>query len=318
VRIAVVIVNYRTAGLVQECLRSLWRLRAGDATLTVTVVDNCSGDGSLQQLRTFLRSESGPWPVRLVGSAINGGFAHGNNVALRNCIGPGRTSAPDLVWLLNPDTCVRATDLQPVLDFLAQHPRAGIVGNRIVDRDGRVQTSAFRRHTWLSELDSALSMGFVTALLRQHVVAPPPPAQPTRVDWVSGASMFIRAEVLARVGLLDDGYFMYFEETDYCLAAQAAGFEAWYCPVVDVAHLEGAASGVHARSRKRRPRYWFASRARFFRKNFSAAYLHLANAAWILGYPIGRAWQLLRRRECTDPPLLWWDFITHNYLRPRG
>ena len=315
-RIAVVIVNYRTAQLVQDCLRSLWALPAGGATLDITVVDNCSGDGSFAQLRAFVRAESGPWPVQLVASAVNGGFAHGNNIALRKCMGQAGRAAPDLVWLLNPDTCVRGDDLRPLLAFLAKNPRAGIVGNRILDTEGRAQCSSFRRHTWLSELDSALSMGFMTALLRKHVVALPPPAQATRVDWVSGASMFIRAEVLARIGLLDDGYFMYFEETDYCLAAQAAGFEVWYCPDLDVVHLEGAASGVRARSPRRRPRYWFASRARYFRKNFSAAYLHLANAAWILGYPVGRAWQLLRRRECTDPPLLWWDFVTHNYLRP--
>lgn len=158
-------------------------------------------------------------------------------------------------------------------------------------------------------------MGVVTALLRKHVVAPEPPASATRVDWVSGASMFVRAQVLARIGLLDDGYFMYYEETDYCLAAQRAGFEVWHCPVFDVVHLEGAASGVRPRSRRRRPRYWFASRARFFRKNCSGVHLHVANAAWILCYPIGRAWQFLRGRECADPPLLWWDFITNNYLR---
>lgn len=318
VRIAVVIVNYRTAPLVEDCLRSLWRLDAPGAALDIVVVDNCSGDGSHERLRSFVHQEPRRWPVRLVASRVNGGFAHGNNVALRSYAGGALRRACEFIWLLNPDTQVCGGDLDRLLSFMREHPRAGIAGTRIVDAQGAVQCSAFRRHSWLSEMEGALCMGPVTALLRNHVVALPPPRQSARVDWVSGASMFIRREVLSRVGLLDESYFMYFEETDYCLSAQAAGFEVWYCPELDVLHLEGSASGVHPGTAKRRPRYWFESRARFFRKNHSPTHLHVANAAWILCYPLGRIWQRLRRKTCADPPRLWWDFVSYNYLHTRA
>jgi GT2 family glycosyltransferase len=115
---------------------------------------------------------------------------------------------------------------------------------------------------------------------------------------------------------MDENYFMYFEETDYCLAAQAQGYEVWYWPDFSVVHLVGQASGVTGTSRmlKRRPKYWFDSRAYFFRKNFGGAYLHCANLVWLLCYPVGRLWQWLRRKPCEDPPYLWWDFLRYYYL----
>jgi N-acetylglucosaminyl-diphospho-decaprenol L-rhamnosyltransferase len=315
-KVQVVIVNYRTPELVQDCVRSLWRLRPASVHLEIVIVDNCSADGSVEQLRAFVRDEHGPWPVRLLASALNAGFAAGNNVALAKLLAPQERSGvdPQFVWLLNPDTVVSGGNLDDLVRFFAHEPRAGIVGNRILDRDGQVQTSAFRRHTWQSELESALNMGPIRTLMQRYVVAPSPSREPSEVDWVSGASMFIRFELIRRVGLLDDNYFMYFEETDYCLAGKAAGYQIWYWPSFDVRHFEGSASGIHAGSVKRRPGYWFASRARFFRKNYSSAYWHLANLVWMLAYPFGRTWRRLRGKPCMDPPRLWWDFLVHNYL----
>jgi len=312
----VVIVNYRTTQLVQECVRSLWRLRPASIDLEVTIVDNFSADGSVERLRGFLRRECGPWRVHVVAYVRNGGFAAGNNVALAALLDAGtRKPDPAFVWLLNPDTVVQGDDIESIMELFARQPRAGIVGNRIRGEDGCVQRSAFRRHTWQSEIESALCMRPVTSLLARYVVAPAPPRDPVKVDWVSGASMFIRFDTLRRVGLLDEGYFLYFEETDYCLAVSGAGYEVWYAPAFDVEHLEGASSGIRAGAAKRRPPYWFASRARFFRKNYSAAYLHAANFAWLLSYPWGQLWLRLRRRRPAAPPRLWWDFIANNYFR---
>lgn len=318
-RILVVVVNYRTPGLTVECIRSLDRLQRSSSSywLDVIVVDNCSGDDSVEILSALARSADLCIPVELIQSAVNGGFAYGNNVALRSLLdAPGSRAGTELVWLLNPDTHVTDTGLEAIVDFFRSHPDAAIVGNRILDESGDIFPSAFRRPTVWSELENALGMGPVSRMLDRHVVAMRPMADAARVDWVSGASMFLRADAIKSLGLLDDEYFMYFEETDYCLAAARRGFQVWHCPSFQITHLLGRASGVTGpqQSMRRRPRYWFESRMRFFRKNYSGFYLHCANLAWLLAYPLGRLWLVLRRRRCGDPPRLWLDFISHNYL----
>ncbi|MBC7785039.1 MAG: glycosyltransferase family 2 protein, partial [Burkholderiales bacterium] len=164
--------------------------------------------------------------------------------------------------------------------------------------------------------EDALQFGPATRALNSYVVAPPIPDVATRMDWVSGASMMVRREVFEKVGLLDAGYFMYYEETDFCLRAARAGFECWYVPASRIIHLVGQSSGVTGakRSTKRRPKYWFESRARYFRNNRGALSMHAANLTWLTAYPIGRAWLRLRGRRRDDPPMLWWDFLKYNYL----
>jgi GT2 family glycosyltransferase len=318
-KLLVVIVNYRTPALSLACLRSLEKIVHAGLDVSAVVIDNCSGDDSADILQQGLAQMDLPVPTSFMQSARNGGFAYGNNEVLRQCFlplaGNGSASA-DVVWLLNPDTYLKQGGILPLLEFMRANPQVGIVGSGVANEDGTVRRSAFRRPSIVSEVESALAFGPVSRLLHRFQVAPEPSSVPVPVDWVSGASLFIRADAVRRVGLMDENYFMYFEETDYCLAAQTQGFEVWYWPAFSVVHLVGQASGVTGASRvlKRRPKYWFDSRAYFFRKNFGGAYLHCANLAWLLCYPAGRLWQWLRRKSCEDPPYLWWDFLRYYYL----
>ena len=315
-KLLVVIVNYRTPGLALACLRSLEKVVHAGLDVSAVVIDNCSGDDSAEILQQGLAQMDLPVPATFMQSARNGGFAYGNNEVLRQCFLPLTVAAADVVWLLNPDTYLKEGNIQPLLEFMQANPQVGIVGSKVEDEDGTVRRSAFRKPSIFSEVDSALAFGPVSRLLKRFQVAPEPSPVPVSVDWVSGASLFIRAEVVRRTGLMDENYFMYFEETDYCLAAQAQGYQVWYWPDFSVVHLVGQASGVTgaARMLKRRPKYWFDSRAYFFHKNFGGLYLHMANLAWLLCYPLGRLWQWLRRKPCEDPPRLWWDFLRYYYL----
>jgi GT2 family glycosyltransferase len=105
---------------------------------------------------------------------------------------------------------------------------------------------------------------------------------PHRCDWVSGASFMIRRRVLEEIGGLDEGYFLYFEEADYCTRARAAGWSVWFVPGACIVHREGAATGIGDASR-RRPQYWFESRRRYFIKHFGVAGLLAADALWAIG-----------------------------------
>ena len=312
-KLLVVIVNYKTPELTVDCLRSLSTevpTVAGGARVVVT--DNASGDGSAEQIVAAVRDNGwGDWcEVRPLPK--NGGFAYGNNEGIRPAL--ASPDAPPYFFLLNPDTRVLPGALRAVVDFLDAHPKVGIVGTRVENEDGSVRRSVFRFHTVYSEVEGTLQVGVVSRLLKRYVVAPPVPSEPVPAEWVSGASMVVRAEVFRRIGLLDEGYFMYFEETDLCLRARRDGWECWYVPQARIIHLVGQASGVTGsqRAAKRRPRYWFDSRRRFFRRNYGTATALLADVAFATSFGIGNLLRRARLKPRTEPPWLWWDFVKHS------
>ena len=320
-RLRVVIVNYRTPGLTVDCLASLQPQvevagRDGLAAVRVDVVEGGSGDESAEVLREAIEREGwGGW-VNLIVSQENRGFAGGNNLAIEPAL--AEADPPDFVWLLNPDTVVRDGALRELLRFMLEHPEIGIAGSRLEDLDPPTpQRSAFRFPSIASEFETSVRLGVVSKLLRQKVVAPPFRAETHRTDWVIGASMMVRREVFDAIGPLDGRYFMYFEELDFCLAAQRAGFPCWYVPGSRVVHLVGQASGVTSsepkdKPRKRRPAYWFESRRRYFVKNHGPLYAAAADAAWIVGYTLRLLRCKLTKTRDHDPERYFRDFVSHS------
>ncbi|MBX9628186.1 MAG: glycosyltransferase family 2 protein [Gemmataceae bacterium] len=312
----VVIVNYRTAGLAVDCLRSLApEVAAAAGRCQATVVDGGSADRSADRLAAAIAAEGwGGW-CDLLPLAENRGFAAGNNAAIRPLL--TSPSPPDYILLLNPDTIVRPGAVRALADFLDTHPRVGIVGSRLEATDGTPHVSAFRFPTVAAEFEGGIRLGLVSRLLARAVVAPPVRDEPHPTDWVSGAAMMVRRAVFDAVGLLDDGYFLYFEETDFCLRARRAGWPCWYVPAGRVVHLVGQSSGVTdpRQPRRRVPSYWFASRRRYFRRNHGRVYEGLASAAWLAGFALWRARRRVQGKPDTDPVGLLGDFVRYNFLR---
>ena len=185
--------------------------------------------------------------------------------------------------LLNPDTVCRPGAVSALVQFMEQHPRAGISGSRLEDPDGTPQCSAHQMITPLSELIESARLRPLSRVFRRHVVSPPLDATRTQQhDWVSGASFMVRREVFEQVGLLDDGYFLYFDEVDFCRRAALAGWETWYVPDSRVVHLEGQATGI-SQQRRRRGQWWYDSRRRFFIKSYGVTGLIVADALWAVG-----------------------------------
>jgi len=318
--ILVLIVNYRTAALTVQAVESILpEVRArGDAH--ILIVDNGSADGSAEYLREALvRLDAGNC-CSLLALADNGGFSAGNNAGLlyyrEQGARAGREAWPDYTWLLNPDTIAKPHALGALIEFLDSHPRAGVVGGLCLRPDGKVQDSAFRFQTPLSEFIIALDFGLLRRLLHRHDIVMPAHDRPFRTEWLSGSHLMIRGTVFDRIGLLDPGYFLYFEETDFCARSADAGFEAWHDPSSRIIHIGAQSTGLtdHG-SRTRRPRYWFASRARFFIRRHGAARTHLANLLWLCAWPIGAALARVRMRPRHSPPRLWRDFLCHYYGR---
>lgn len=305
--ILVVIVNYRTPALAIDAVRSIAPGMGGRGR--AIIVDNGSGDGSAERIAAAIAADGlGDW-CRLLALDDNKGFGAGNNAAVALARTDGAT--PDLIWLLNPDARALPGALDHLAAFMAAHPEAGIVGSRIEGEDGSPQYSAFRFPTPLGELDAALGVACVTRLLHDRVIAPPHPDKATRTDWVSGASMMIRGALFDRLDGFDEGYFLYYEETDFCRRAAAIGGECWHEPAARVVHLVGQSTGLTNGpiTPARRPRYWFASRARYYRRHLGTAALIGATIGWLATYPLGRIAARLRGRLRPEAPGLWFDML---------
>ena len=309
--VAVVIVNYRTAGLVVDCLASVAAEGSGTLVRTI-VVDNASPDDSVERIGGAIAANGwGGW-AEVIAAERNGGFAWGNNIGIRRAMeGP---NPPRFIHLLNPDTVVRAGAIGALAEFLEAHPGVGIAGSRLEDPDGTAQRSAFRWPTPAGEFEAAAHFRPVSAVLRGWVVAPEVRDEAHRTDWVGGASLMVRREVIERVGPLDDGYFMYYEEVELCRRAARDGWACWYVPTSRVVHLVGQASGVVQGQPKRRPGYWFDSRRRYFVTQFGRGGAIAADLAWIVATPLHHAWRVARGRPPTHPERFVRDLIERGAI----
>ncbi|MDH3201710.1 MAG: glycosyltransferase family 2 protein [Myxococcales bacterium] len=310
--VLVVIVNYRSAELTLQCLRSLISERDRVPDLRVVIIENASGDEAA--LRQGLADPVYDQWTELIVSERNGGFAYGNNCAIRQMLS-GSLPA-DYVLLLNPDTIVHSGAVETLLTFMETHPDVGIAGAGLDQADGSDWPYAFRFPTVFSELDAGLGFGPVSRLLKKHAVAQRmgPVAQP--IDWVPGAAMIVRREVFDDVGLMDEHYFLYYEETDFCQAAKRAGWSCWYVPEARVLHIAGQSTGVTAPGRQPAalPEYWFESRRRYFMKNHGFRYALVADLAYLTGLALDGVRIKIQMREDPRPRHLFRDVLRNSAL----
>lgn len=231
-KFSVVLVNYESWPLTLRCMESL--ARTGYADFEVVVVDNEGGP-----------APELPYPARLIRNPTNVGFARACNMGIAE-------SGGEYVVLVNPDATVSEDFFESLERFLEERPEAGIAGPRVLDADGTVQLSARREVSFLSGVLGRTS--FLTRLfpesatVRRLFPAAGSPEKPAEVDWVSGACMVLRREMLEEIGGLDPRFFMYFEDADLCRRARAAGWRVLYLPRVTVVHQAGGSSRSSVRA----------------------------------------------------------------------
>lgn len=317
-RVQVAIVNYRTGGLAVGCLRSLVPEVAACPGTRVTVVDNCSGDGSAEVIAAAIESEGWSAWAQLLRAPVNGGFSYGNNQVVRPWL--ASPEPPDCFWLLNPDTQVLPGALRVLIDFLQTHPRAGIAGSSFLLGNDEPWPYAFRFPSIWSELANGLRLSIVGKLLKNRVGLRRMGDVAEQVDWLPGASMLVRREVFQAAGLMDEGYFLYFEETDFSLAARRAGWETWYVPQSRVKHFVGQSTGVsgHHAALKRRPQYWFDSRRRYWVKNHGRFYAAATDLVWALAFGTWKLRNLVQRKPAEYPPHFFVDLLRNSALFHSG
>ena len=298
-----VILNWRTAEMTERATRAALRAMEG-VDGAITIVDNDSGDGSFEHLRAAF---AGHPRVQVLQSGHNGGYGAGNNVGIRAGLPGGQR--PDLVFLLNSDAFPAPDAIRILRDYLTAHPDTGMAGSHVHGSDGEPHVTCFRFPTAWSELEGAAHTGVISRLLGRFQVPITPPDVPARVDWLSGASLMIRSDVLDRVGLFDERFFLYFEETDLCRRAAGAGWPCVYVPDSQVEHIGSVSTGMREWSRV--PRYWFDSRWHYFRKHHGRSGVMLATLAHLAGGVIWGLRRVLQRRGAKTPPYFFRDLVRH-------
>lgn len=244
--LGIVIVNYNTREDLGRCLDSIAD-SPGRHPYRVIIVDNGSSDGSVDMVR-----EAYPW-VELIPSAYNGGYAYANNIGLR-ALGFGCTDDsivyPAYALLLNPDTILPPDTLDTMVDFMDQHPDIGVIGPRLVRRDGSLDR-ACRRSFPTPEVSLYHLLGLPRLFpdserFGRYNMTYLDEMVETDVDAVVGAFMMMRGTALHQAGLLDEKFFMYGEDLDLCYRIKANGWRVHYYPAVTVLHVKGAASRKNA------------------------------------------------------------------------
>ena len=251
--VAVIVVSYNTRDLLRACLASL---RGSDVRpREVVVVDNASGDGSVAMVDAEFPEAT------VVALDRNEGFARANNLAVR------RTSATTLL-LLNPDATVAPDTIGRLGAALDALPGAAAVGPRILNPDGSFQSCGYRFPTLLTEVRQSKNVNRWLSTVLGPLLPAPAPDQTSDVDWCDGACMLVRREAFEAVGGLDEQYFLYGEELDWCFNARRLGWTIHVVPSARVWHHRGqssAATGASAFTTA----LLVETRLRYYRKNHS-------------------------------------------------
>lgn len=294
-RIGVVVVNYNAGELARAAVDSVLARDHHGHDVHVYLVDNASPAGDAQMLGQAALSDAWAGRVSFLAETTNHGFGRGNNLAFEAMV----AAPPDMVFLLNPDASLQNEAIGILADFLRDHADVAVAGAQISKPDSGPVTAAFRFPSAISEFAAATSFGPVSRLFARWNVALPPSRPAGPVDWISGAAVMARYDVIADLGGFDPRFFLYYEEVELMRRIRAAGWEIWYQPAAQISHVEGASTNVrsHEVQRKRKPGYWYDSWQYYFRKSHGRAGALLAAFAWVAGTGMNHVIARLRGKQ---------------------
>lgn len=259
----VILLNWNGAQDTVDCLKSLAGLQGEPPK--IIVCDNASSDDSWSKLEVYVATET-RLDIKLVQTGANLGFAGGNNVGLRMALSD---PAMDFVWLLNNDTVVDSGALSSLERYMKQHPEVGLCGSTLLyaDDPGRIQAVGGRYNPWLGASEHMLGHQVYSEALCRSV-------NPDEMDYVVGASMFVRRSFLEQVGMMSEDYFLYYEEIDWATRMRRSlpEMRLGYAPDSLVYHKEGASTQTNNRVKKTyqffSDYFFITSRLKFSRKYY--------------------------------------------------
>jgi GT2 family glycosyltransferase len=262
--LSIVIVNYNTQTLLRSCLESIYG-GANGTPFDIWVVDNHSRDNSVAMVKSLFPL------VKVIENPSNVGFSRANNLVVSR-------SRSDYLLLLNPDTLILGDAIERTIKFMKAHPKVGIAGCKVLNRDGTLQLAcrrsiptpevAFYRLTGLSKLFPR------SRVMARYNMTYQDADETQEVDAVSGAFLMIRRQVIEQIGLLDERFFMYGEELDWCLRTKQAGWSVMYYPQAQIIHYKGQSTQYNSR---RAAFEFYRAMYLFHRKHFAKDYSPLTN-----------------------------------------
>ena len=223
--LSIIIVNYKSKGLLKQCVRGV-KLLPLKLNYEIIVVDNNSQDSSVKMMKEFFPE------VKLIASPENKGFAAGINLGLREARGK-------YIMTLNPDIAVFEGSIEKMYDYLEKHLEVAVLGPRLTSPDGTRQVSCYRFPRYLTPIYRRTPLGnlpFAKKSLRHYLMLDTDTAKIMPVDWILGACMFVRAEAIKKVGLMDERFFLYFEDVDWCRRFWQSGFKVMYFYESEMVH----------------------------------------------------------------------------------
>ncbi|MDD5341479.1 MAG: glycosyltransferase family 2 protein [Patescibacteria group bacterium] len=258
--LSIIILNYKTKGLVKQCVRNA-KSAVGDLNYEIIVVDNGSGDGCGEMIKENFSD------VKFLPLPKNIGFAAGNNAGIKIALG-------EYIMLLNPDVTALEGSILKMVDFMKAHAEVGLVGPKLINADGSYQISCRTFQTPKLILYRRTPLGNLKAAakeLRDHLMADFDHRSNRPVDWVMGACMLVRKSALEKVGLLDERFFFYVEDMDWCRRFWEKGFKVYYLAETEMVHLYERASAVEGwkfwtfnKMTRRHIASWFKYFAKYF------------------------------------------------------
>lgn len=244
--VSIIIVNYNTKDLIKNCIESIYK-NVKNISFEIIVVDNASKDDSVEMLKNQFKQ------VKLIESKINGGFAYANNKGIK--VSSGR-----YVFLLNSDTVILKDVIEKMVKYMDDNESVGLLGPKLLNADLSHQTSisafpTFKREVYhMYKLKNVLKVPFIKSFfvkfsdkfgskdVQQYMKNFQPIDKPQEVQVLVGAALLIRRKVIENIGMLDERYFMYYEEIDFCYKASQNGWSRVYFPYGEIIHLIGQSS----------------------------------------------------------------------------
>ncbi|PIE14236.1 MAG: glycosyl transferase [Rhodobacterales bacterium] len=308
-KLLTVILNYKTPDMTLQSVEAALREMDGIKGRLI-VVDNDSQDSSFEKLQQGVAARG--WDqggrVQVLQSGHNGGFGAGNNFGI--IAGLKQDPSYDFIYILNSDAFPDQGAITALIKALRDNPEVGFAGSYIHGPEGDPHETSFRFPGMLSEFEGAMRFGPVSKLLANYAISVPIPERTQRVDWLAGASMMMRRDVLAEIGLFDEHFFLYFEETDLCLRATKAGHPVLFVRESSVTHIGSVSTGMKTWTRM--PRYWFASRKYYFSKNYGAAYALLVTLAHTTAGVLWRIRRRIQKKPQADPDHFLRDMLAYD------
>jgi len=272
-QLSIIIVNYKVKDLLDNCLKSIFD-NSENINLDVIVVDNNSQDGSLEMIKTKYPQ------VNLIAHPENSGFAKANNLGFKK-------AKHDYVLLLNPDMQILPHTLENMIKWMKENPQASVAGCHLIDQNRRTLHHIRRFPTLGDQLAITLKIPHILPfILNNYLQKDFDYSQAAKVDSVRGAFFMLRKKIYEELKGLDERYFVWFEEVDFCQKVKQSGVEVWYTPAAECIDYVGKSFEQVPRGITQK--YFQNSMLKYFKKWHPFWQFIILKLAWIIGSLVGK------------------------------